>query len=70
MIVFLIDAAAIAVLALAVWVLNGAHLPVGLLHTLTTQVLAALAFIITTTETRRTRGRHAAANHRAGGDPQ
>jgi hypothetical protein len=42
-IVFLADAFALAVLALTVWVINGAHLPLDAVHTLAAQAVAAVA---------------------------
>jgi glutathione S-transferase len=62
--VLIADAVALAVLALAVWVMNGAHLPVDLAHTLAAQAATAVAMLIALTEThrwhRRMAGRHAA----------
>jgi hypothetical protein len=55
----------VAVLVALVWVIDGhhlPHLPPGLLHTLAAPLLAALMFIVATTETERL------ANRRAGGE--
>lgn len=59
-----------AVLAVEAWVLNGhhlphPHLPSGVLSVLAAPVLAALVFIVATTETERLTTRR---NARAGGD--
>lgn len=66
MIVIAANVFALAVLALAVWVINGAHLPLDLVHTLAAQAMAAVATVVALTETHRWHhrlaGRHAATH--------
>lgn len=76
MIVLAADAFVLAVLALTVWLLNGAsvpHLPLELLHTLGAELLTALLVIVATEETTRAaravRRRTTRTNTTTGGNP-
>ncbi|MCU1668389.1 MAG: hypothetical protein JWP40_1316 [Blastococcus sp.] len=64
MIVLVADAIVLAVLALTVWVINGAHLPVDLAHALAAQVVAAVVTVVALVELGRFHARRAAG----GGD--
>lgn len=68
MIVLAADAIVLAVLALTIWVLNGAHLPLDLAHTLASQVVAAAVTVVALAELGRFHGRHAARTNTTGGN--